>query len=248
MMPALYQLVPGSMIAKFWFGLIFPPPLGETIVFIPEINTNITTYTNIDRMNDNVFGGLMVISTSLALGLMIGFAIVEIFEDTVAILGCFKPVKHMTPEKSRHAKDRRTGMYSSAVEKEDNPKSVANELKKAILSGLKTEQEADDVFFAVDVDLSGTLDEGEVTYYMKEAGLSSEQIKGLFGKMDKDSDGEVSLPEFRKVILDAGNKSLLTPTDKKSVKESPMISTKVVVDEEDEEVPDDAVLAEAASA
>jgi len=222
MMPALYQLVPGSMIAKLWFGYIFPPKLEETIVEIPETNFNITYY-NMNEQDNNVFGGLMVVSTSLALGLMIGFAFVEIFEDIVAAFGCLKPPKHLTPSKLRRAKDRRTGMYSSPVEKENNPASVAAELKKAILSGLKTASQADDVFHAIDVDRSGTLDEEEVAFYMLGAGLSQEQIRGLFGKMDKDQDGEVSREEFRKVIMDVENKALLTPADKKAVQESPSI-------------------------
>mmetsp|Transcript_59870 Transcript_59870/g.134478 ORF Transcript_59870/g.134478 Transcript_59870/m.134478 type:complete len:632 (-) Transcript_59870:122-2017(-) len=55
LMPAVYQLVPGSMIAKFWFEAIIPPE---------------------DNSGDNMFAGLMVTSLSLALGLVIGDAIV----------------------------------------------------------------------------------------------------------------------------------------------------------------------------
>jgi hypothetical protein len=210
------------MIARLWFGYIFPPTLEETVLQIPDTNFNITYY-EIDEQDNNVFGGLMVVSTSLALGLMIGFAFVEIFEETMSVFGCLKPPKHVTPAKQRRAKDRRTGMYSSPIEKEDNPASVAFEFKKAILSGLETEAQADDVFYAIDVDRSGTLDQEEVTFYLVEAGLSHEQIQKLFGKMDKDADGEVSREEFRNVIMNVENKALLTPADKKAVRASMVI-------------------------
>jgi len=58
LMPAVYQLVPGSMIAKMWFNIIIPPPVGE------------------EGSQDNMFGGLMVTAISLALGLIVGDAIV----------------------------------------------------------------------------------------------------------------------------------------------------------------------------
>ena len=58
LMPAAYQLVPGAMIAKLWFNSLFPPPVS-------------------DADQANVFSNLMVISTSLALGLILGFAIVK---------------------------------------------------------------------------------------------------------------------------------------------------------------------------
>merc|ERR1712165_418410 len=55
LMPALYQLVPGSIIAKLWFNSIFPPRSTD------------------QNGTESVFSNLMVISTSLALGLIIGF-------------------------------------------------------------------------------------------------------------------------------------------------------------------------------
>lgn len=61
LMPAVYQLVPGSIIAKLWFHSVFPPPLGH------------------HSDSGSVFSNLMVIATSLALGLMFGFAAVQLF-------------------------------------------------------------------------------------------------------------------------------------------------------------------------
>ena len=58
--------VPGSMIAKLWFNSIFPPPL--------EAGDDDQAYI----LQDNVFSNLMVISTSLALGLILGFAFVRV--------------------------------------------------------------------------------------------------------------------------------------------------------------------------
>ena len=81
LMPAVYQLVPGSMIAKMWFSAIFPPPLLESEQNI-EIEGKNYTYTQyeLDSAQDNIFSNLMVISTSLALGLILGFALVQAFE------------------------------------------------------------------------------------------------------------------------------------------------------------------------
>ena len=61
LMPAVYQLVPGSMIAKLWFNSIFPPSIG----------------TDEYQAQSNVYSNLMVISTSLALGLILGFSVVR---------------------------------------------------------------------------------------------------------------------------------------------------------------------------
>jgi len=80
LMPAVYMLVPGSMIAKLWFNSIFPPPLQRSQV-------NGTTLYFSDAVQDNVFANLMVISTSLALGLICGFVIVKLgtqLRDAVA--------------------------------------------------------------------------------------------------------------------------------------------------------------------
>ena len=224
-MPALYQLVPGSLIAKLWFGYIFPPK--SEFLEIPEMNIKFS-YTDMNVQDNNVFGGLMVVSTSLALGLMIGFAIVEIFEKIVTTLGCCKPPTNWNPCKHRRAKDRRTGMYSSPVEKDNDPSSVAADFREAILSGLTTEAEVDNVFCTIDVDLSGFIDEDEVTYFMLGAGLSKEQIRVLFGKMDKDKDERVSREEFRKVIMDVENKALLNPDAKKAIEDSPVIYSSLV--------------------
>ena len=97
LMPAVYQLVPGSMIAKLWFNSIFPPPL-ETQQVINITNTTNGTIV-LDSVHENyeaqanVFSNLMVISTSLALGLLVGFAIVDAVHRAktwVFALSCFQ--------------------------------------------------------------------------------------------------------------------------------------------------------------
>jgi len=80
LMPAVYQLVPGSLIAKLWYNAVFPPPLIRS-----ELTIEGTPYKYYDvsanPLADDVFYGLMVISTSLALGLLLGFAVVEVFRQ-----------------------------------------------------------------------------------------------------------------------------------------------------------------------
>jgi len=77
LMPAVYQLVPGSLIAKLWYNAVFPPPLVESVKNITGTDFN---YTDVaaNPIADNVFYGLFVISTSLALGLLLGFAFVQV--------------------------------------------------------------------------------------------------------------------------------------------------------------------------
>lgn len=80
LMPAVYQLVPGSLIARLWYNAVFPPP---SIPNESEIDIDGKQYTYIDVAAnpeaDDVFYGMMVISTSLALGLLLGFGAVKFF-------------------------------------------------------------------------------------------------------------------------------------------------------------------------
>ena len=76
LMPTVYQLVPGSIIARLWFNTIFPPPLFEAEVAVRLPNSDLTISSLEENTEINVFSNLMVISISLALGLLIGFALV----------------------------------------------------------------------------------------------------------------------------------------------------------------------------
>lgn len=66
LMPAVYQLVPGSKIAMFWYNIIFPPPLDAD-----------------DPNADDSLSALMLISVSLALGLILGLAVVRVITNAV---------------------------------------------------------------------------------------------------------------------------------------------------------------------
>ena len=78
-MPAIYQLVPGAMVARMWFNSLFPPiQAEETFVANVSVNgsiaeANVTVYIPHGGGSD-VFSNLMVISTSLAIGVILGFA------------------------------------------------------------------------------------------------------------------------------------------------------------------------------
>merc|ERR1712232_1207221 len=79
LMPTVYQMVPGGVIAKLWFNTIFPPPLLETQERIPGTEITVTHY-KIDSVETDVFGDLMAIAVSLALGLLGGFALWDLLK------------------------------------------------------------------------------------------------------------------------------------------------------------------------
>ena len=100
LMPAVYQLVPGSIIATLWFNAIFP--------------------SEDDDQTASVFSSLMVISTSLALGLIIGFSIVQVVGVFLwKVFGSDRPQDEIFNSLSRLA-----GMYSNPMTLEDDPDTV----------------------------------------------------------------------------------------------------------------------------
>jgi hypothetical protein len=107
LMPALYQLVPGSIIAKLWFNSILPPLDGEG--------------------TESVFSNLMVISTSLALGVIIGFALVQ----GVSLMFWSVIKKKITGE-IRVAFGRMAGMYNVPITKYDDPDAVEQQTSEEI--------------------------------------------------------------------------------------------------------------------
>jgi hypothetical protein len=89
LMPAVYMLVPGSMIAKLWFEAIFPT--NEKILCTEETEAGLNgTSTRVCMQHGNgitnVFGNLMTISTSLALGLLVGLCATRILWKLCACL------------------------------------------------------------------------------------------------------------------------------------------------------------------
>jgi len=156
LMPAVYQLVPGSIIARMWFTSIFPPPLLTEEVPVPGTNFTLTTYA-IDQNADNIFSNLMVISTSLALGLIVGFAIVQFTESI--FLGCgicsdtATDIYGGASSESKRArqKDRMTGMYTAENEdpqtiEDEVPiaKDAPNSLIKRIINEEQKEEESEE--------------------------------------------------------------------------------------------------------
>ena len=95
LMPAVYQLVPGSLIARLWFNAVFPPPSVETKRSVGDV---IYIDTTPNPATDDVFYGLMVTSTSLALGLLLGFAFVSAFGRVFSTLTSMFSKKGITDE------------------------------------------------------------------------------------------------------------------------------------------------------
>lgn len=199
LMPALYQMVPGSMIAKLWFNYIFPPPLIEVQQSIPGTNFTFPTY-QIDEAANNVFAGLMIISTSLALGLIFGFATVQVLESIFGVFPCFRDDDKRSLASRHRAKNRRHGLYTK--EPGDDPDSVAEEFRKAIHEPIETPEDADRIFDTIDIDGNGAIYRNEASTFMKQAGLVESQISALFGMMDPVRDGEISREEFRNKLME----------------------------------------------
>ena len=62
-MPTVYRLVPGSVVVKFWFNSVFLPDPAD-----PESEV----------VETDIFAMLMVTATSIALGLLLGMAVVNV--------------------------------------------------------------------------------------------------------------------------------------------------------------------------
>jgi len=80
LMPTVYQLVPGSLIARLWFNSIYPPPLINDDNNFISINGTEFPYRTVrpDVVQESVFQALMVVATSLALGLLLGLGVVQL--------------------------------------------------------------------------------------------------------------------------------------------------------------------------
>ncbi len=118
--------MPGSIIAKLWFDTIFPPVNGSAL--------------------DGVFSNLMVISTSLSLGLIVGFVTVQIAGSIFwSCLCCGRPMKEKEVVLGRLA-----GMYSVPVSHDDDPSErlkhpLAYEVNRPSVQDEETENVTKDV-------------------------------------------------------------------------------------------------------
>ena len=121
LMPAVYQLVPGSVIARFWFAAIFPPS--------PEDEDTASS--------ESVFSNLMVISTSLALGLIIGFALVHIVMIIIGrMVGCCNKGDEDKIERMTKMTNGVEGMYTADVDEDPESIHITTEENVDIESGL----------------------------------------------------------------------------------------------------------------
>mmetsp|Transcript_35120 Transcript_35120/g.46571 ORF Transcript_35120/g.46571 Transcript_35120/m.46571 type:complete len:706 (+) Transcript_35120:70-2187(+) len=88
LMPTLYQLVPGSLIARLWFNTIFLPPLDSECKVIDGTDYNFVK--PVQSASHAVFESLLVTAVSLALGTLIGFGVVEYGTYILTKLFCCK--------------------------------------------------------------------------------------------------------------------------------------------------------------
>ena len=112
LMPAVYQLVPGSLIARLWFSAIFPPP------------------SDSDLAQDSIFSNLMVTSTSLALGLLLGFALVYIIDIIYSALICCRPGDKDEEDEELLARKKRRENVMDAVPEDDPEEEEIDFLKE----------------------------------------------------------------------------------------------------------------------
>mmetsp|Transcript_23042 Transcript_23042/g.24542 ORF Transcript_23042/g.24542 Transcript_23042/m.24542 type:complete len:644 (-) Transcript_23042:3426-5357(-) len=106
LMPAVYQLVPGSKIAMFWYNAIFPP----------------------DNADISAEYGLWIVSVSLALGLILGLALVRVvgfafFKITSLCLKKEKPKDEIDEIISKNKREyMRKGVSRASVD--DDPSDI----------------------------------------------------------------------------------------------------------------------------
>ena len=115
LMPAVYQLVPGSIIARLWFHAIFPA--NQEVVETLQVPLD---------SQESVFSNLMVVSTSLALGLILGFAFVQSFTSNfVRVAKCCSSAEgdDETIETMKRMQNRMEGMYTARISPDDDPSS-----------------------------------------------------------------------------------------------------------------------------
>lgn len=140
LMPAVYQLVPGSLIAKLWYNVIFPPLLEKKPY---NFTINGEGYTFTDRFArtkaDEVTYGLWVVSASLALGLLLGFTLVQVVEFVVtSALAPFvslcspsrvaqKEAEQEEDERERRRSRQQGVMHIETVDSDDNSQAGADD-------------------------------------------------------------------------------------------------------------------------
>lgn len=136
LMPTVYQLVPGSLIAKLWFNAIFPPPLESEEI---EIGDTGFTYRMVkpDQIQNTVFESLMVVATSLALGLLVGFGVVS----ACAFIVCFRQSKPNRTESMRSRYNKKSSMRNfDYTKKDDDPDEDVDNLNNSSMNPIFDEE------------------------------------------------------------------------------------------------------------
>jgi hypothetical protein len=109
------------MIAKLWFNSIFPPQ--ATVVN----GTDGIPYEELDAAQANIFSNLMVISTSLALGLLLGHFVTGVFWWLVT---CWSCCDHKVQKKLRRATAASPGMLTQQATEIIELEQAAQGIKK----------------------------------------------------------------------------------------------------------------------
>jgi len=120
LMPTVYQLVPGSLIAKLWFNSVFPIQNVEEWKDIENTSNPTLQYMTSTYGDGNaVFADLMVTATTLALGLVLGMGLVMIIISFCRVITC----GHSNLSDSSRARfERRQSRYSiMGSNPEDDP-------------------------------------------------------------------------------------------------------------------------------
>lgn len=124
LMPTVYQLVPGSLIARLWYNSIFPPAYIAEELPVSTSNGTDTGFTYIswtpDQAKEGVFSALMVIATSLALGLLLGMGLQSVIAAFLrrTVLYCFESASSISASTKdlradlRNKRDERQGLLN----------------------------------------------------------------------------------------------------------------------------------------
>lgn len=155
LMPAVYQLVPGSKLALYWYNVIFPPqPIVvqndvTPLLLFNETDDLLESDLDIEVRASSAENALWLTSISLALGLILGLAIVRVVVGViVAILSLLKKrLSTSEDENSSTGSARRRYMGRQEMCLEDSgmdPDDVLGEELNSGGSGLRSGKKARD--------------------------------------------------------------------------------------------------------
>eukprot|EP00526_Cylindrotheca_closterium_P007251 CAMPEP_0113658378 /NCGR_PEP_ID=MMETSP0017_2-20120614/31678_1 /TAXON_ID=2856 /ORGANISM="Cylindrotheca closterium" /LENGTH=689 /DNA_ID=CAMNT_0000572629 /DNA_START=68 /DNA_END=2137 /DNA_ORIENTATION=+ /assembly_acc=CAM_ASM_000147 len=157
LMPTVYQLVPGSLIARMWYNSIFPPPYIAEELSVTNGNGTDTGFTYIswtpNQAQEGVFSALMVIAASLALGLLLGMGLQSVIAALMRrIFGCCDSMSSMTASTKnlradlRYKRDDRQGLMNTPEDEDPDSGELLPESKDAEVeqSLPKVSENADD--------------------------------------------------------------------------------------------------------